>query len=144
MSQKYEIRVYDGVEPRENASRKWGHLLFKISLLRNGVGVTGIAEASGEARHFVIIQDETVVGIGDIGLKGRGFVVKERTIIEGETFIKLSLSSDDEDNMGTSRYYFPSKFLISCSTSTFGEVTKQGISRRFVEWVQRLINNQGL
>ena len=24
MSQRYEIRMYDGVEPRENASRKWG------------------------------------------------------------------------------------------------------------------------
>lgn len=138
MSQRYEIRVYNGVEPRENASRKWGHLLFKISLLRNGIEVTGIAEASGEARHFVIIQDETVVGMGDIGTKGPyGFVLKERTIIRGESFVKLRLSPAIGDgSMGIARYYFPSKFLVSCSTSTSGEVTKQGILYRFVEWVK--------
>lgn len=137
MSQRYEIRMYDGVEPRENVSRKWGHLLFKISLLRNGVEVTGIAEASGEARHFVIIQNKTVVGMGDIGIKGPyGFVLKERTIIKGESFIKLSLAPADEGSMGTARYYFPSTFLILCSTSTSGEVTKQGILYRFVEWVK--------
>lgn len=140
MLQRYEIRMYDGVEPRENASRKWGHLLFKISLLRNGVEVTGIAEASGEARHFVIIQNKKVVGMGDIGTKGPyGFVLKERTIIKGESFIKLRLSPSDEGSMGVARYYFPSTFLISCSTSTSGEVTKQGILFRFVEWMKSLL-----
>lgn len=114
-----------------------GHLLFKISLLRNGVEVTGIAEASGEARRFVMIQDKKVVGMGDIGTKGPyGFVLKERTIMKGESFVKLSLSPTDEGSMGTARYYFPSTFLISCSTSTSGEVTKQGILYRFVEWIK--------
>ena len=140
MSQRYEIRMYDGVEPRENASRKWGHLLFKISLLRNGVEFTGVAEASGEARHFVIIQDKTVVGMGDIGIKGSyGFVLKGRTIIEGDSFITLSLSPSDEGSMGAARYYFPSTFLVSGSTSMSGEITKQGVLYRFVEWMKGLL-----